>query len=344
MSVVTPPDLAGYAYESAVRAKAANLRRELIRQTIDDIESWTQAVDVQWRYEHPGMPMPIRTTDDEIQRYYETVRTDFYEWVEPAFERYLRPDPDALNPMIDALRGIESTFGGGQDDAVGFFPVSPALSRINDIRADMGEWQGDLQENFIDGFLTPLQSTSLNQASVAKVIREQLECGKVVYIRCRRGIIELLDTALAAVEALNNDCDPKTLLWGTLVLTAVGTGFALAPELAVAGAVLSIAGTMAQGLIPDPQKTNKLSAATAQEVAINLAHALSAMEGDLLDEERKMENALRRIYDTMSRSRADSVSRNISGPLAVAVPALATAQPADFAYGSLRPAHRVAGR
>ncbi|MBN1170988.1 MAG: hypothetical protein JXA67_02335, partial [Micromonosporaceae bacterium] len=324
-SVETPAELAGGAFESTVRAKASELKRELIKQTMEDIESWSKAVEVQWQQAHPngGVQSPI--TEAEYQKYVGTVQNEYYEWVEPAFERRLTPDPDAINSMIAALRTIESSFQGSQDNAGNFSPASPALSRINDVRTDMGHWQGDLQSNFIDNFLTPLQTVSINQASVAKVVREQLECNKVMYIRYRKGILNLLNQSIEAVKVLNNQRDPKSYTWGTLVGISVGTALTLCSGgLAVAGAVVIIGSTLAQGLVPDPPKTFELGAPTAQEVAVNIAGALSKMDNDISLEEKKVEDSLRNIHTTIAGARSSAINGNTAGPLSVAVPDVVT--------------------
>ena len=59
-AVETPPELAGSAYESTVRSKAAELKSELIRQTLEDTESWWEAVQLQYRREH-GVPEEVAT-------------------------------------------------------------------------------------------------------------------------------------------------------------------------------------------------------------------------------------------------------------------------------------------
>jgi hypothetical protein len=194
--IETPPELAGAAFEATIRSKAAELKSELIRQTLEDQASWAKAVRIEWERAHPGLSAEstsLLPSEEEFESYRNTVRNEYYEWVEPAFERYLAPDPDATNPMIEALRTIESMFEGSQDNAGNFAPASAALARINDVRTDMSQWQGDLQVNFIDNFLTPLQSVSVSQAAVAKVVREQLECNKILYIRYRKGVLDLVN-------------------------------------------------------------------------------------------------------------------------------------------------------
>ena len=338
--VNTPANLAGSTYEAAVRNKAAELKAELIKQTLDDLESWGKAVEVEYARAHPEAPRQMSpSTKEMLLGYQNRIRNEYYEWVIPAFEKYTKPDPDATNDMISGLRTIESMFQGSQDDAKNFTPASPALSRVNDVRTDMGKWEGDLQVNFIDNFLTPLQTVSINMGSVAKIVREQLECNKVVYIRYRDAVIKLLDTSIEAVKTLNNSRDPKSFMWGTLIACAVGTAAAAIPGAGwlVAGTMLNIAGTLAQGLVPDPPKKNELAAPTAQEVAVKIADAMGKLDTDTLAEENRVEQALRSIYSSLS-ARSQQISANTSGPLSVAVPAVSTAKPGDVTDGSLRPA------
>jgi hypothetical protein len=335
--VDTPAELAGGAFESTVRKKAAELKAELIRQTLEDIESWSKAVELEAARAHPESPhSPLPPA--EVEGYRNKVRNGYYDWVEPAFERYLSPDPDAINPMIDGLRTIESTFGGSQDGAGNFTPASPALGRVNDVRTDMSQWQGDFQTDFIDNFLTPLQNVSLNQAAVAKVVREQLEVNKALYISYRKSVLDLLDKSIDAVKTLNNQRDPKSFMWGTVIVVAIGTALTLGTgAVLVAGTLLSISGTLAQGAVPDAKKKLDLGAPTAQEVAVKISEAMVALDGDTYEEERKVADALTALSNAIADSRQASVANNKSGDLAVAMPKVATARPAEVTDGSLRP-------
>jgi hypothetical protein len=333
--VSTPAELAGAVYKATIREKAAELKRELIRQTLEDIDSWLKAVEVEWQRAHPepmGRPIP----PEELEAYRNHVRHEYYEWVEPAFERYLDPDPDAADPMIAALRMIESWFQGSQDDAGNLATGHAGLIRINDVRLEMGYWEGDLQKNFLDNFLSPLQNASLNQAAVAKVVREQLECNKVIYIRRRKGILALAEKAIEAVRTLNHGRDPKSYKWGTLVLAVTGTALGVVPGAGwvAAGALLDIAATIDDGLAPEPQPTHELGAPTAQEVAIKVAEAMSKMDADIAGEESKVRTALERIRDGVVAARTGA------GALAVPEPALYWASASEIIDGSLRPRRR----
>jgi hypothetical protein len=336
--VTTPPELAGGTFANTIRTKANELKQELIKQTLDDIESWRRAVEHEWAIAHPGEWSGPPIPPEEIEGYRNTVRNEYYEWIVPAFERYLQPDPDATNPMISNLRQIESMFGGSQDDAGTFSPASSALGRVNDVRADMNHWEGDLQINFIDNFVTPLQTVSLNQAAVAKGVREVLEMNKIVYIRYRQGILKLVTEAIEAVKTLNNGRDPKSHTWGTLVGISIGTILTIVPGAAPIGVALIVGSTLAQGLTPDPPKTNELSAPTAQEVAFNVSKAMSTMDKDIYDKgEKPVEDAFKAIYSAISGARSSAIGSNVSGPLSVANPAVSTSKPGDVTDGSLRP-------
>jgi hypothetical protein len=339
-SPTTPPELAGAAYEKTVRDQAAKLKAELIRQTLEDIESWRKAVDNEWAKAHPegGNLSPI--PPEEIERYRNRVGTDYFEWVVPAFEKYLVPDPDDINPVIDALRKVEGMFEGEADTTGNWTGASPALGRINDVRVDMAEWEGSFKNNFVDNFLTPLQSVAPNQRKLARVAREQLECNKIIYIRYRSAVVKLLEKSISATQMLNNARDPKAELWGTLVACAIGTALgAVTGGWALAVAVLLDAGgTLAQGLIPNPPETNDLSAPTATEVAVKISQAMSALDRDTSAEEQRVANALREITHMLETTRRQSVFANRSGDFSVASPALAEATHGQVTDGAFRPA------
>jgi hypothetical protein len=335
----TPGELAGSTYTTAVRTKASQLKQELIQQTLDDIESWSKAVETQWEYAHPGQRQLSPTTEAQYNSYVSTVKNDYYEWVEPAFERYTAPDPDAANAMIAALGTIESSFQGSTDNAGTFTPTSPALSRITDSLIDMGHWQGQFQEDFVGNFLSPLQNVSRNEGSVAKVARELLLLNKIHYIRYRKAVLNLLDTSIEAVKILNNQRDPKPCLWGTLIGISVGTLLTVGSGGVLAvGIGTIVASTLAQGLIPDPPKENNLAAPTAQEVAVNITDAMSKLDQDTYDKgEKQLTASFQDLYSTISELRSKGVSGNVSGPLNVARPDLSGAKPGDILGGSFIP-------
>jgi hypothetical protein len=350
--VQTPPGLAGSTYQSAVTSKANDLKQALINQTIADVESWAKAMQNEYAQAHPDRPSDtvipdgggwVRHVDKngnsaeqvipeaELEKYRTTIRTSYYEWVVPAFERYLTPDPDAINPMIEAMRKIEGMFHGSSDGAGHANFASPGLARSNDVRADMGYWQGAFREDFIDNFVTPLETVSINQATLAAAVRSQLVCGKGIYVEYRDAVIKLLDKSLEAVKLLNNQRDPKPCLWGTLVGISIGTALTLVTGgVAMAGAALIIGATLAQGVIPDAPKTNDLAAPTAQEVAINIGDAMTKLDADVAGHEDSLKTVFDNITKFIADTRDGKVHSNVSGPLNVAAPVLDSATQAEI--------------
>src|SRR5689334_24840568 len=129
---VTPPELAGEAYRSAVRTGAEQLKQKLIDRTLHDGASWAKAMGQITSTDgrpHDGGLRSRGITPEDYQRFGVLVEND-YAWVVPAFERYLLPDPDATNAMIDALATVEDTFQGSADNTGKFIPTHPGLSRI----------------------------------------------------------------------------------------------------------------------------------------------------------------------------------------------------------------------
>jgi hypothetical protein len=337
----TPADLAGAAYEGTVRRQAAKLRDELIKQTLEDMESWMKAVENEWAAAHPdgnfGAPIPPQ----EVEGYRNKVRTEYFEWVIPAFEKYLTPDPDDIDPVIDTLRKIEGMFEGSADTTGNFTGASPALSRINDVRTDMAEWEGSFKNNFVDNFLTPLQSVVPNQRKLVSLVRSQLECNKIIYIRYRAAVLKLLEKSIDATQMLNNARDPKSELWGTLIACALGTALGAITGgwgLAVTAVLLDAGGTLAQGLIPNPPETNDLGAPTAVEVGIKITQAMNALDHDTSEQERLVANALNDITSMLENNRSKAIFANVAGSFSVGAPALDDATPGQVTDGSFRPA------
>ncbi|MBO0867412.1 MAG: hypothetical protein J2P15_02505 [Micromonosporaceae bacterium] len=340
--VTTPPELAGQAYESAVRSKAAQLKEKLINQTLKDVDSFKDAVWSQWAADHPGLDpsSSAEPNSTDIQRYMDTVRNDYYEWVVPAFERYLTPDPDAANAMIDTLNAIQNNFGGTADGTGNFTPSHPGLVRIGDALNDLTYWVGALQENFIDNFLSPLQNVALNEGTVAQVARELLLLNKINYIRHRNAVLKLLDASATALDNLVTK-NPKPALWATLIVTSIGTVLTAgtAGTVLVLGTTLSIAGTLGQGLVPNQpvERQTDLSAPTAQEVAVNIADAIGRLDSDTEANDVRLVEGFKQAYDLISHLRSSYIASNTSGPLNVARPGLDSARPASIVGAAFRP-------
>lgn len=340
--VPTPPELAGSAYESAVRSQAVLLKQKLINQTINDVNSFMKVVQVQ-RASQPvqdprGTQYPI--TDQEYHRYIDKVRDDYYEWVVPAFERYLTPDPDASNAMIDALNAIQNNFGGTADGTGKVMPASPGLRHIADTHDDMTWWEGAFQEDFVDRFLSPLQTVVENERIVAEAARDLLLLNKINYIRYRRSVLNLLDTSTKAVDHLTGTKKPKPYMWGTLIVAAIGTALSAGSGAVLyAGTALNVVSTLAGGLTPDVRENDKfdLAAPTAQEVAANIAVAMSRLDADIDHGDSLVTRALGDAYDNIARWRSSHIASNTSGPLNVARPKLDTASPGQVVSPAFRP-------
>ena len=338
----TPPELAGAAYEQTVRRQAQKLKEELIRQTLEDVASWKRAVDDKWAAAHPDLPFNSPIPPEEVQQYRERVRTQDFEWVVPSFERFLVPDPDELNPAIDALARIEGMFEGEADFSGNWSGASAALVRVNDVRTEMSEWQGAFAANFTDNFVTPLQNVVPNHRELIRLSSEQLECTKAIYCRFRKSVLDLLDQSLKATQSLSGGCDPDVAKWGTITAVVIGT--ALGPVTAgwglVAAVLLDAGGTFAGGLVPDGNRKNEsdLAAPTATEVAIKIHAAMSTLGNDLFGEEEVATAAMRMIAAVVGDHRQAVARSNRSGPFAVATPALADATPAQLMEGAFRPA------
>jgi hypothetical protein len=223
-SAVTPAHLSGGAFAVTLRTRATKLRDELIRQTLEDIASWERAVEAEMGRSHPELRVGTRTYLEEVQAFREGVPRDFA-WVLPAFEAFLAPDPDATDPAIDTLGAIRTMFDGEPDSSNNWTGTSPALTRINTVRAEMvASWRGQFTNNFIDHFVDPLQTVLPNQRNLAHLVQDQLICSKILYIRRRQSVLDLLDNATLAVQNLTGRYDAADVgKWATIAAIALGT-------------------------------------------------------------------------------------------------------------------------
>lgn len=333
MTNLSVAELAAPGFEDTIRSKATELKNELIRQTIYDLDSWKRAGERECGRDFSGCNQV--TYDDVLAK----IHNEYYAWVEPAFERYLTPHPNAINPMVDALRTIEGRFGGiTQDSSGNMVTAGGGLARISDVRTEMGYWEGDLQGNFLDTFLMPLTEVSINQPSVVQVVQGVLRAHQEIHLQRRQSINDLVHKAIEAVRTLNNGRDPKPYIWGTLAGIAGGTVLSLVPGLHVVGAAIIAGSTLAQGFVPEVKaQTTDLGAPTAQEVAAKVIEAMRVLDSSLLDEEGKVKASFDGIRATIAGSRESCIARNVSGPLTVATPLLSTAKPREITDGSLRP-------
>jgi hypothetical protein len=338
--VTTPPHLAGAAFEDAVRRDARKLKEELIRQTLEDASSWSRSVEDRWANEHPGEAPIFVIPHEEVEQYRERVRTEDFEWIIPSFERYLLPDPDQFNPVIDSLRHVEAMFEGRRDAEGEWVGAGGELGRTASIRTDMDEWAGKFKDGFIDSFITPLEGTLPNHGELARIVGEQLKLTKVIYLRQRQSVLDLLGNGIKATQALSNGaCSAEDACkWASIALVVIGTvAGALAPGWGVLSAAvfLEASGTIGGGLVPEAKEEQKmpLAAPTATEVASNIANAMSRLNNDISFMEESAADALRELYRVAEIHRMKAVAENASGPFSVAVPELAYATPAQITVG-----------
>ncbi|WP_430782558.1 hypothetical protein [Actinoplanes sp. G11-F43] len=340
----TPPDLAGQAFVTAVREKSRKLKQELIRQTLEDATSWSRAVNDKWADTHPGEWEGLPIPPAEVEEYRQRVRTEDYEWVEPSFERFLQPDPDALNPIIDALTTIEAMLEGSADANGGWTGASAALGRINDVRSDLNWWDGRFKDTFIDEFVTPLETSVPNQRELIRLTRDTMEGAKIINIRFRKSVLTMLDQGIAATQQLSNSActGADVLKWGSIALCVVGTVAAATtgPGVALAGAVfIDVMGTIGGGLVPPDQAQTKLdlAAETATEVAAKITNAQSALGNDTSVAEEYVVLSLDKLHRILADGRRATLTSNVSGPFGVASPGLADATPGQITGGAFRP-------
>ncbi len=340
----TPPEVAGQAYVKTVREKSSKLKQELIRQTLEDATSWSRAVNDKWANAHPGEWEGLPIPPEEVDQYRQRVRTEDYEWVVPSFERFLQPDPDALNPIIDALATIEGAFEGEARADGGWTGASAALGRINDIRDDLNWWEGRFKDGLIDDFVTPLETSVPNQRELIRHTREAMEGAKIIHIRFRKSVLTMLDQGIAATQQLSNSActGADVLKWGSITLCLLGTvaSAAAGPGAVLAGAVIiDMAGTIGGGLVPpDAEKTKlDLAAETATEVAAKIANAQSVLGNDTYLAEEQVQQALDALHRILATERTKTLTSNVSGPFGVASPGLADATPGQITGGAFRP-------
>lgn len=351
--VDTPPDLRDSAFESLLRLQVDALQQALIKQTLDDIASWRLAVDIQWQAAHPGQHMSSPIPHEEIERYADTVRTSYYAWIQPTFERYLRPALAPLDAAADAMRRVAGMFGNSAASADGSVPASDVQSKIDDVRADMQHWRGRLQENFLDSFVDPLEKVTTNQGLIAFAVQQQLLRSKIVYLRIRRAVLDLLGKSITAVDAVPQQHDGSGVVtWSMVALTVAGAALPLIDGLEIVGVGVGAIGAIGGSLAADGGSTGTastlLSAPTAQEVANNIMTALSRIEDDLSHAEIDLgppthpgiKQSFDSIRKTLEVQRTVELHTNV-GPdkrkLTVPPPAVDAVPASTITNGSLRP-------
>jgi hypothetical protein len=337
LDFTTPAELAGAVYEDTLRRQARKLKEELIRQTLEDAATWKRSVEDKWANAHPGEWAGLPISEQEVADYRQRVRSEDYEWIIPSFERYVLPDPDQFNPIIESLAQVEAMFGGRSVTTGEWAGASGGLTKINTVRVEMAEWHGDFRDRFIDSFVDPLQTTFPNHGDLARVAGEQMKLAKIVYLRQRRSVLDLLDNAIKATQALSNGATSPEVAakWGSIVLVSVGAlggPFAATLGVATGFALLEVAGTVTQGAIPNPPEEEKMSlgAPTATEVAVNISHAMSKLNTDVAGMEQISAGGLGELNRLVERHLFNATTSNGIGPFSAPVPALASATPAQI--------------
>ncbi|BCY14179.1 hypothetical protein [Actinoplanes sp. L3-i22] len=339
----TPANLAGGTYASILTEKAAELRDALIQQTLKDQYSRERAIDEGVTRRHPELMAGSLSYRQEAETFLGGL-ADYFDWVVPAFETFLTPDPDDINPAVDMLGTIQGWFDGRVDSANDWTGASPGLTRVNSVRAEMTTgWTGAFAENFIDHFVTPLETLLPSQRNLAQLVQEQLTCNKVIYIRRRQSALDLLDASIFATRNLAAEQKAENAKWATIVAVAAGTTLGpFAHGLGILGSLLLDAGgTVAQGLVPDktnlPISSFPIEGRTTADICAKITIAMSALERDTYAQEQQVANALRAITQVVEKLRRDAVLANASGPFSLERPALADATAGELVR-NMRPA------
>ncbi|WP_430783635.1 hypothetical protein [Actinoplanes sp. G11-F43] len=336
-TATTPAHLVGTTFRTALTGKAARLRDALIRKTLEDYASWERAIDDEVVRRHPELRIGTQTYLQEVEAFRGRIG-DHFDWVVPTFETFLTPDPDDVNPAIEMLGTIQSWFDGKADATEKWTGTNPALVRVNDVRAEMvAGWRGAFTDNFIDHFVSPLQSVLPNQRNLAQLVQEQLTCNKVIYIQRRQSIIDLLDASIFATQNLAADQKADIAKWATIAAVAAGTTLgAFTTGIGLTAAlVLDAGGTIAQGLVPEKVDKKALNGfdiegRTTADICAKISIAIGTLERDTYGQEQQVASALRNITQALERLRRPAVLFNVSGPFSVETPALAGATAAEL--------------
>lgn len=306
--VETPAELKGSTYSSTVDSKATELKELLIEATMKDYDSLNKAIEHEWRLQNPDAIIytPEAPTEEEAAAFRAKVKDEYYNWVEPAFERFYEVDPDATNEMIDGLAKTEGYFRStGEGDSPNF--QNGQLKLIGNAKTEMGFWHGSLQEEFLGKYLPAMETVADNSAAIAEQAKIQLLGNKLQYLRHRKKGLELLDKSIAAVKDLianggdDNGVSGGAWTWGTLVGISLGTIATIGTGgIAMVGAGLIVASTLAQGITPeDAGEKVELRGATAQDTAVNISNALSKEDTKLEESEKNVEKAFQTLLATI---------------------------------------------
>lgn len=147
----------------------------------------------------------------------------------------------------------------------------------------------------------------------------------------------MLADAIAATKALSNRSSSGTdvLKWASIMLVVSGTilaAYGTGVGIVATAVCLEVAGTVGQGLLPDPKEKQKLplSAPTATEIAQNIVQALNRLTNDVHETEQIAVGALQELSRVVERERLTALRSNTPGAFLVPAPPLADATPAEL--------------
>jgi uncharacterized protein YukE len=357
-NVDTPSQFTNANYVPALTQKAEKLRQEFVRQTLEDLNSYLDALLDEYNKANPDKPASTVTsggfsaivqngpglpdsevylTEAQIRQWQDAIQNEHYAWVVPTFESYLTPDPDEANPAIEGLGTIAEKFGGVATESGKLGNRDLGLTGLQTVRDQMEQhWEGAFQQTFVTNFLAPLENGQACQAAAARISKELLEANKISKIAQRKAILDLLDKAIAALGDLGSGSkSSKQFIWSTLTGIAAGTLIAATGgTIAVwIGAVIISSSTLAQGLSvgTDAQKTD-IGGATAQEIAVAVQRALTSQNEKFVEDETKVADAMTQLQKDIA------AARQVVGQLGVNRPNLYGASSKDIHRG-LTPAH-----
>ncbi|MFV2110325.1 hypothetical protein [Micromonospora sp. LOL_015] len=348
----TPAEYANLKFVSELTEKAEKLRQEFVRQTLQDMRSYLDALLEEYNKANPDRPAYTITsgafsvvinkgpglpneevvlTEAEIRQWEYAIENEHYAWVVPTFESYLTPDPDEANPAIESLGTIAAMFGGPVAEAGELGNRDMGLTGLQTVRDQMeNHWEGSFQQTFIGNFVAPLENGLACQAAAARIAKELLEANKISKIAQRKAVLDLLDKAIAALGDLGaGGKSAKSYTWSTLIGIAAGTLIATTGGMAAwVGAVIISTSTLAQGLeVGSDAEPVEIGGTTAQDIATAVQRALTKQNEKFVDDETKVADAFTRLHQDVA------AARNVVGQLGVNRPDLYGASSADIQRG-----------
>ncbi|WJK32324.1 hypothetical protein [Solwaraspora sp. WMMA2065] len=348
----TPAEYANPSFVPELTEKAEQLRQEFVRQTLQDLNSYLDALLEEYNKANPdrraytitsgafsvvinkgpGLPNEeVVLAEAEIRQWEYAIENEHYAWVVPTFNSYLMPDPDEANLAIDNLGKIAAMFGGSVAEAGELGNRDMGLTGLQTVRDQMeNHWEGSFQQTFIGNFVAPLENGLACRAAAARIAKELLEANKISKIAQRKAVLDLLDKAIAALGDLGaGGKSAKSYTWSTLVGIAAGTLIATTGGMAAwVGAVIISTSTLAQGLeVGSDAEPVEIGGTTAQDIAVAVQRALTKQNEKYVDDETKVADALTRLHQDVA------AARNVVGQLGVNRPDLHGASSADIRRG-----------